>query len=207
MAVVTIYLNIDRPLQPYTDGQQLTAAVSTHLSTDIVAHPEAVADWAFALGNQDLDLLERERETEDGETSFLTACLYRLPGFPWLGVLRRLRPARPVRRSTHLSTQPRWIPDWCGVGVGRFPCSLCSAQRRRSPTLPQRHRHEYAADFLVASRKLLPVRPRSSRHHWRRCAPRPAHIRQVRAGGNYEGLYTPVPHVLLSTHARRAHAI
>ncbi|GAA1563244.1 hypothetical protein GCM10009827_101010 [Dactylosporangium maewongense] len=80
MAVITIYLNTDRPLQPYIDGQQLTAAISTHLSIDIVAHPEAVADWAFALGNQDLDVLEQERDTDDGETSFLVACLYRLFG-------------------------------------------------------------------------------------------------------------------------------
>ncbi|MFG2042187.1 hypothetical protein [Dactylosporangium sp. NPDC048998] len=80
MAVVTIYLNAERPLQPYIEGQQLTAAISTHLSADMVAHPEAVADWAFALGNQDLDVLQHERDTEDGETSFLAACLYRLFG-------------------------------------------------------------------------------------------------------------------------------
>ncbi|MGI5238751.1 hypothetical protein [Dactylosporangium sp. CA-139066] len=80
MAVVTIYLNIDRPLQPYVDGQHLNAAISTHLSTDMVAHPEAVADWVFALGSQDLDVLEQERGTEDGQTSFLVACLYRLFG-------------------------------------------------------------------------------------------------------------------------------
>ena len=80
MAVVTIYHNTDRPFEPYIDGQHLTAAIAIHLSTDIVAHPEPVADWAFTLANQDLDVLEHERDTDDGETSFLAACLYRLFG-------------------------------------------------------------------------------------------------------------------------------
>jgi site-specific DNA recombinase len=68
------------------------------------------------------------------------------PGSPRLGVLRRLRPA-PDRSvvgapspSTHRMRVSRRDPE-------RFPCSLCFARRRRSPTMPLRYRCEYAADF------------------------------------------------------------
>ena len=49
-------------------------------------------------------------------------------GFPWLGVLRRLRPTRPVRQSMYLS-HPGWLvaepgqeprPDGSRVHCGSF---------------------------------------------------------------------------------------
>ena len=46
-------------------------------------------------------------------------------------------------------TQPN-PPHWThggGRDPGRFPCSRRFARPRRSPTVSQRHRHEYAADL------------------------------------------------------------
>jgi len=44
-------------------------------------------------------------------------------GSPGPGVLRRLRPARPVQRSARLSPQPGPDARARGTGTGRFPCS------------------------------------------------------------------------------------
>jgi len=43
-------------------------------------------------------------------------------GSPGPGVLRRLRPARPVQRSARLSRPADWMPA-AGNQPGRFPCS------------------------------------------------------------------------------------
>jgi hypothetical protein len=63
----------------------------------------------------------------------------------------------------------------------------------------QQHRHAYAAGI----QRGLPVRLRNTSRKFpppcrRRCALRPALIRQVRAGGSGEGRKAPVPRVLLS---------
>ena len=65
--------------------------------------------------------------------------------------------------------------------------------------MSQQHRHAYAAGI----QRGLPVRLRNTSRKFpppcrRRCALRPALIRQVRAGGSGEGRKTPVPRVLLS---------
>jgi len=73
--------------------------------------------------------------------------------------------------------------------MGWFPCSLLSACRRRSPALPQRPRHRYAADLphglpgqqVKPAQKIPAVNPPGKK------APHPAHIRQIRAGDQFEG--------------------
>ncbi len=65
-------------------------------------------------------------------------------GSPRLGVLRRLRPARPDRRSMR-PAPARPLDAGGGAGPGRFPCSLWFARRSRSPAMPLRHRCGYAA--------------------------------------------------------------
>jgi len=67
-------------------------------------------------------------------------------GSPRPGVLRRLRPARPVQRSARLSRRRAGCPP-PGAAAGRFPCSPSFARRRRSPAVSRRPRHRYAADL------------------------------------------------------------
>ena len=67
-------------------------------------------------------------------------------GFPRLGVLRRLRPARPFSGRRAYPGQRAGCPP-PGTAARRFPCSLSFARRRRSPAVSQRPRHEYAAVF------------------------------------------------------------
>lgn len=88
------------------------------------------------------------------------AALPHVPGSPRLGVLRRLRPTRPVRRSVRLSRTVRWMRATPGAVVGWFPCSLLLVRRRRSPTLPLRPCHGYAADLPhgLPDRRSCPAR-------------------------------------------------
>ena len=83
---VTIYHNDEARFMPYQDGQLLTAVTSHWLDTPTSDDPLAVADWAYRTFNTDLDLLETERHTPDGETTFLAACLYRLLGHRSLSI-------------------------------------------------------------------------------------------------------------------------
>jgi hypothetical protein len=73
-----------------------------------------------------------------------------------------------------------------------------TAQRRRRPAIPLRHRHAYPA----ALRRGLPAgdmnRPRSRPPPTAGVHRDPAHIRQVRAGGILRGVRTLVSHVHLS---------
>ena len=121
-------------------------------------------------------------------------------GFPRPGVLRRLRPA-PDRSAVGAPSPTR--PAGCGYAgqdPERFPCSLWFAQRRRSPTMPLRHRCGYAAAFprSLPSSSCPPPREFPATLTRGRCAPHPAQIHQVRAGAASRGCHTPVPHVLLS---------
>ena len=79
---------------------------------------------------------------------------------------------------------------------GCFPRSPHTGRRGRWPTLPLRHRHEYAADLprgLPAGDFTRPgSRPPSVGVHRY-----PARIRQVGAGASLERLSTLVPHVHL----------
>ncbi len=130
-------------------------------------------------------------------------------GFPRLGVLRRLRPAPD--RSVDGGPSPTGRAGYADAGLDRggshvhcdsldevgaqlCPCGIAT-------TTPQH--------FTVASRtdthkpdREFPVPPRRDR-----CAPRPAHIRQIRAGLPFKGrthagsLRTPL------RHARRTHTI
>ena len=70
-----------------------------------------------------------------------------------------------------------------------FPCSLLSACRRRSPALPQRHRHRYAADLPhgLPDQQVKPAQKIPAASLPGRKAPHPAHIRQIRAGDQFEG--------------------
>jgi hypothetical protein len=88
---------------------------------------------------------------------------------------RSVRPAHRPRRQRGHGQDPR-----------RFPCSLRFAQRRRSPTVSLRYRHKYAADLPHGLHGRQGQTTREvPRPHKGGCAPRPAQIRQVRAG---EGL-------------------
>jgi hypothetical protein len=92
------------------------------------------------------------------------------------------------------------VAGWSGTVAGWFPCSLLFVRRRRSPTLPLRHRHGYAADFPrdLPSRRSCPTQKAPHRDAQGEEAPHPARIHQVRAGNPLRGVMTPVPHVLLS---------
>jgi hypothetical protein len=70
-----------------------------------------------------------------------------VPGFPRLGVLRRLRPVPARLLSADGGPTPRQ-PCWKHgrwSGPEQFPCSLLTACRSRCPTLSRQHRHGYAA--------------------------------------------------------------
>ena len=84
--LVTIYHNHDARFMPYEDGQQLTAVTAHWIDASAGDDPFAVADWAYRTFNADLDLLEADRETPRGETTFLAACVYRLLGHRSLSV-------------------------------------------------------------------------------------------------------------------------
>jgi hypothetical protein len=107
-------------------------------------------------------------------------------------------PSHPWPLSRRRADPPTW--PGCpagGAGQGCFPRSPHTGRRGRWPTLPLRHRHEYAADLprgLPAGDFTRPrSRPPSAGVHRN-----PARIRQVGAGVSLERLYTLVPHVHLS---------
>jgi hypothetical protein len=120
-------------------------------------------------------------------------------GSPGLGVLRRLRPARRVQLTVRLSQPGPLAAHPAGADTRRFPCSLLLTRSRRSPALPQRPRHGYAADLHHGLPRRGFHRPRKSPATIDRDAPHPAHIRQIRAGIALRGVTAPVPRVLLST--------
>jgi len=74
---VTIYHNDESRFMPYEDGHRLTATVS-HWCDRPDAAPQMLANWAWHVFNADLDMLENNRTTRDGEADFLLACVYRL---------------------------------------------------------------------------------------------------------------------------------
>jgi hypothetical protein len=78
---VTIYHNNECRFMPYRDGQELVAVTYHWLPSRAGRDPETLADWAFHTFNADLDVLERGRDTVEGETTFLAACVYRLMGY------------------------------------------------------------------------------------------------------------------------------
>lgn len=82
---VTVYHNDDARFMPYAHGHRLTAVTSHWLDTAI-GDAAAVADWAYCTFNADLDMVETERHTPAGETTFLAACVYRLLGHRSLSV-------------------------------------------------------------------------------------------------------------------------
>ena len=118
-----------------------------------------------------------------------------MTGFPGLGLLRRLRHV-PACLTDDEPT--RWRPGGSpsGASPGRFPRSPHTGRRGRCPTLPLRHRHEYAAGFPrglpAGDFTRLRSRPPSAGVHRT-----PAHIHQIGAGVPLERLYTLVPHVHL----------
>jgi hypothetical protein len=119
-------------------------------------------------------------------------------GFPRLGVLRRLRPARPVQRSARLSpaSEPAARRRDPRPGGSRVHChSLGGGGARLCPgglatSTPQA--------FPVASRDRRYISPGSSRRKLTAgcAAPGPHPPGSSRYGG--QGLKAPIPHVLLS---------
>ena len=125
--------------------------------------------------------------------------------------LPHVRGLSPARSTTAAPPHPGPIGGRCaqphliagrergGQDPRRFPCSLWLARRRRSPTMPLRHRCEYAA---VLPRSLpgsscpppreFPTEPPAGA---RRLQPRST---RFRAGAASRGCHTPVPRVLLS---------
>ena len=106
----------------------------------------------------------------------------------------RPRPLEPTTRRP--ASRPGWPAG--GTGRGRFPRSPHTGRRGRCPTLPLRHRHEYAADLPRGLPAGDFTRPRSRPTTRAGVHRTPAHIRQVGAGVSLERLYTLVPHVHLS---------
>ena len=80
MPTVTVYHNMRTWFEPYQDGQLLAAVTSYRLPHTVDRDAHTVAEWAFHVCNADLDDLETHRETAEGETAFLAACVYRLLG-------------------------------------------------------------------------------------------------------------------------------
>jgi hypothetical protein len=124
-----------------------------------------------------------------------------VPGSPRLEVLRRLRPAHWSigRRRTQPTRHAGRRAKRQTMGGSRVHHRF--ARRRRSPTLPQQPRCEYAADVPrslpvlgFTTPESSPPRPQPAMGY----APHPAHIHQVRAGKSLRGFKTSVPRVLLS---------
>jgi hypothetical protein len=94
---------------------------------------------------------------------------------------------------------PRWPHERRAIPDGSH-VHHATDRRGRRPTLPQRHRHDYAVGIHrglpprgISPSKEFPTgtTPFGTRRN-------PAHIRQIGAGGSIEGLYTLVSHVRLS---------
>lgn len=76
--VVAVYHNTDSRFFPYEPGHALTQVISHWRHLPANATPEKTADWIYGLFNIDLDRLETDRATPNGEADFLIACTYRL---------------------------------------------------------------------------------------------------------------------------------
>ncbi|MBL6280260.1 hypothetical protein JMF97_29275 [Micromonospora fiedleri] len=76
--VIDVYHNADSRFFPYEPGHTLTQVITHWRHLPATAAPEQLADWAFHVFNADLDHLETERATPNGEADFLIACTYRL---------------------------------------------------------------------------------------------------------------------------------
>jgi hypothetical protein len=76
--IIAVYHNTDSRFFPYEPGHTLTQVISCWRHLPTVTDPALCAEWAFDVFNTDLDDLEIGRATADGETDFLTACVYRL---------------------------------------------------------------------------------------------------------------------------------
>ena len=104
-------------------------------------------------------------------------------GFPRLGVLRRLRPARPVQRSARLSRPAGRMPAAGNRGQAVPVFTVDSLGGGGARLCPGGLATGTPQTFPVASRARSSTTPGSSRRVGkRRDAPRPAQIRQVRAG-------------------------
>lgn len=77
---VSVYHNTESRFMPYEDGQPLVLAASHRVAFHADRDARAVAEWAFGIFNADLDVLETGRDSVEGETAFLAACVYRLLG-------------------------------------------------------------------------------------------------------------------------------
>jgi hypothetical protein len=128
------------------------------------------------------------------------AALRHVTGSPGPGLLRRLRPTRPVRQSACLSTASTPGAHRPGTGTRWFPCSLWFARRSRSPAVSQRLRHAYAADLQrglrVGHLKDLPEVPAATASGGTHRA-RPISTR-FEPVPTLKDVITPVPRVLLS---------
>jgi hypothetical protein len=136
------------------------------------------------------------------------AALRHVTGFPGPGLLRRLRPTRPVQRSVRLSRPARWVP------AGREPA-------RMGPVFTVIRSAEEEPDCVPATsprlRRRLSAWPpgpanedlsgSSRRNGKQRDAPRPAQIRQVRAGVKVEGRNNAGSSRTPFRHARRTRPI
>ncbi len=88
--------------------------------------------------------------------------------------------------------------DLAGRGEGDnrwFPRSPCTGRRGRCPAMPLQHRHTYTAGIRCGLTTGTINQLRSHPSWGVRCNPAP--IRQIRAGGTLEGLFTLVPCVHL----------
>ncbi|MET7396291.1 hypothetical protein ABZS66_22700 [Dactylosporangium sp. NPDC005572] len=78
--------NSDARFTTHQDGHNLVAVTFNRLPTGAGWEPAATAEWAFHTFNAGLVALEAGRGPVDGETVFLAACTYRLPGHRSLSV-------------------------------------------------------------------------------------------------------------------------
>src|SRR3954454_3554515 len=113
------------------------------------------------------------------------------PAFPasdYYGGFATSRPAEPT--TNRPAADPEGRPT--GTSPGRFPRSPHTGRRGRCPTLPLRHRHEYAADIPrgLPTGDFTRHRSRPPDHDHDRVGVHrtPAHIRQVGAGVSLERL-------------------
>jgi len=145
--LVTIYHNHEARFMPYEDGQQLTAVTGHWIYALAGDDPLAVADWAYRTFNADLDMLEADRETPDGETTFLAACVYRLLGHRSLS----------VGDVIHIQTghDPRWLA--CDPFGWR---TITEPTNRSSESLSAATVYRHLADQRAANRGAGPTEAR-----------------------------------------------
>jgi len=129
----------------------------------------------------------------------LAAALGRADGFPVLGdgallprVLRRLRHV-PAPSAEHEPARHRPGQPDSGRSPGRFPRSPRTDRRVRCPTLPLRHRYEYAAGFPRGHLPAISPGAGVAHHRWACIAPRPisARLEPVSPGSGCPPLHRP----------------